>query len=110
MPHFLRIDSCSNGIHLAFKPAKLGGVLLVAADEEQRRPKDNHRDGGGDRVLGCLAVLSARGLGGAARYALGLFGQLLAVVGVVLHRRDVARCDFVGVARSGAMPVPGARG
>jgi hypothetical protein len=39
---------------------KFGSGLLVAANEERRRPEDDHRGGGCHRVLGSLAVLGAR--------------------------------------------------
>ena len=46
--------------HLALHLSELGGRLLVAADEESRRPEDYDGRGGRDTVLGSLAILGAR--------------------------------------------------
>jgi hypothetical protein len=45
--------------HLSLHLGKLGGCLLVAADEEGRRPEDHDSGSGRQAVIGTLMILSA---------------------------------------------------
>jgi hypothetical protein len=57
---------------LAFHLSKLSGRLLVAADQEGCRPKENYGRSGHDVILGVLAILRARKSGCAGRNGLRL--------------------------------------
>ena len=57
-------------VHFAFEARQFSGFLIVATDEESRRPKDNDSSGGGDLIVCALLVLCARGLRRVLRNAL----------------------------------------
>jgi hypothetical protein len=66
--------------HLPFHLGELGRCLLIPADEERGRPKDDDRRGSRQSVIGALTVLDAREGGGSRRDRLGFLGELLAGV------------------------------
>jgi hypothetical protein len=68
-----------NGDHMPLHLGKFSGRLFVPANEERRRPEDDHRSGGcHHRVLGSLAVLGTRECRRACGYRLCFLPELLA--------------------------------
>ena len=84
-----------NGFHFAPEPGEFCGLLVITADEEQRRPKYDYADCCDDRIPRCLFILSARDDGCTMAQALCLLRELWTRKLLVLVRRHVTRRDPV---------------
>ena len=93
-PAFLRARGPLDCNHLSLHLNKLSRRLLVAADEESRRPKDDDGCRSGETVIGTLLVLCARQRCRPGRYSQSLQRQLRTVICLIRHWRDVRGRDI----------------
>src|SRR5262249_41871606 len=91
---FLRDRRLFDGDHLALHVRKFSRGLFVSANKEGGRPKHNDSRGGRELIFGSLAILRAGESRGPLRNPLSLKRELLAIVGLIHHRRYIGRPNF----------------